>query len=135
MNLADAKIAKMDENDIGKEIVDAAIAVHREPDRDLVHIVENRVGQATVSKFEYANDALGRRTGREDTGSAFAAMAGQGQTRYAGSGTGPICMFLLYGFRPFRAGMFSGERGSQGVALGWRVVAPLARPDFQPEGL
>ncbi len=35
-----AKIAKMDENGIGKEIVNAAIAVHRELDPGLV----NRTG-------------------------------------------------------------------------------------------
>ncbi len=47
-----------------------------ETNRNLVDIVENTYGAAAISKFDYTNDAIGRRTGREDSGSAFASTQG-----------------------------------------------------------
>jgi RHS repeat-associated protein len=41
-----------------------------EPNRDLLTAVSNRYNGATVSAFDYLNDALGRRTARLDTGRA-----------------------------------------------------------------
>ncbi len=35
-------------------------------------MVENVHDTTTISKFDYTNDAIGRRTAREDSGSAFA---------------------------------------------------------------
>jgi RHS repeat-associated protein len=43
-----------------------------EPHRDLIAAVSNTFGGTLVSAFDYANDALGRRTERADSGTAFA---------------------------------------------------------------
>ncbi len=42
-----------------------------EPNRDLITEVHNQAQSATVSKFEYQNDALGRRSQRIDTASSI----------------------------------------------------------------
>ncbi len=44
-----------------------------ELDRDLIDYVENKAGStlATLSKYDYTTDAIGRRTARDDTGSEF----------------------------------------------------------------
>ena len=42
-----------------------------ESTRDLVDYVENRVGATTVSKYDYTNDTIGRRTGVQKSGTAF----------------------------------------------------------------
>lgn len=43
-----------------------------EPQRNLIDYVENKVGATSISKYDYENDAAGRRTARAQTGSAFA---------------------------------------------------------------
>ena len=43
------------------------------PLRDLVDQVENKVGGTTVSKYDYTNDTIGRRTGVQKSGTAFTA--------------------------------------------------------------
>ena len=42
-----------------------------ETQRDLVDYVENKRGDTVISKYDYVNDALGRRTDRTDSGTAF----------------------------------------------------------------
>ena len=42
-----------------------------ETQRDLVDYVENKLGETVISKYDYANDAIGRRTGRADSGTVF----------------------------------------------------------------
>ena len=42
--------------------------------RSLITSVENRFGETVISRYDYENDALGRRTSRADSGSAFAAQ-------------------------------------------------------------
>ncbi len=41
--------------------------------RNLIDYTENKVGATTVSKYDYTNDAIGRRTARAQTGTAFTA--------------------------------------------------------------
>ncbi|OGV75306.1 MAG: hypothetical protein A3K19_18495 [Lentisphaerae bacterium RIFOXYB12_FULL_65_16] len=41
--------------------------------RNLIDYIENKVGTATVSKYDYSNDQLARRTARAHTGTAFTA--------------------------------------------------------------
>ena len=43
-----------------------------ESGRSLITSVENRYGETVISRYDYANDALGRRTSRADSGLAFA---------------------------------------------------------------
>ncbi len=43
-----------------------------EAQRNLIDYVENRVAATTISKYDYTNDAVGRRTAVEKTGTAFA---------------------------------------------------------------
>jgi RHS repeat-associated protein len=43
-----------------------------EPNRDLITAVDNRTGASLISRFDYANDAIARRTHRIDSGSATA---------------------------------------------------------------
>jgi RHS repeat-associated protein len=47
-----------------------------EPDRDVLDIKENKVGSATVSKYDYEVNSLGQRITAGQTGSAFAAARG-----------------------------------------------------------
>ncbi len=47
-----------------------------EPDRDLVATVENSFGDAVVSRFDYTNDAIGRRTAIARSGAAFSSLSG-----------------------------------------------------------
>ena len=42
-----------------------------EPNRDLVTSIENKYGTTTVSKYDYSNDDLGRRTAMGKSGTAF----------------------------------------------------------------
>ena len=42
-----------------------------EPNRDLIAVVHNRYGDRTISRFDYANDEIGRRVARVDSGEAF----------------------------------------------------------------
>jgi RHS repeat-associated protein len=42
-----------------------------EPQRNLIAAVENTYGSAVVSRFDYANDEIGRRVSRADSGIAF----------------------------------------------------------------
>ena len=42
-----------------------------ETTRDLVDYVENKIGATTVSKYDYTNDTIGRRTGVQKSGTAF----------------------------------------------------------------
>jgi RHS repeat-associated protein len=59
-----------------KSSSDATLAtIHRkyEDSRDLVDFVENLAGSTSVSKYDYTNDTLGRRTNVVHSGSAFAA--------------------------------------------------------------
>jgi RHS repeat-associated protein len=61
-----------------KSSSDATLAtIHRKYDgnRDLVDFVENLVGSTTLSRYDYINDALGRRTSVENSGTAFTATA------------------------------------------------------------
>ncbi len=44
-----------------------------ETQRDLVDYVENKHGETVISKYDYVNDVLGRRTDRTDSGTAFGA--------------------------------------------------------------
>ena len=46
--------------------------VSYEPYRSLITSVENKHGSTTISRYDYENDALGRRTSRVDSGLAFA---------------------------------------------------------------
>jgi YD repeat-containing protein len=46
-----------------------------EPNRDLITVVENHAGADLISRFDYENDAIGRRTQRIDSGSATATNA------------------------------------------------------------
>jgi hypothetical protein len=41
-----------------------------EPNRDLITAVDNRTGVSLISRFDYLNDTLARRTQRLDTGRA-----------------------------------------------------------------
>ena len=47
-------------------------SVAYEPRRDLISAVSNLWGTSAISAYEYANDALGRRVSRADSGLAFA---------------------------------------------------------------
>jgi len=58
----------------GYQIGSLIRAVTYEPNRDLVDVVENTFNQTVLSKFDYTNDTVGRRTGRADTGDAFASQ-------------------------------------------------------------
>ena len=42
--------------------------------RSLITAVENRFGETVISRYDYENDELGRRTSRADSGTAFAAQ-------------------------------------------------------------
>ena len=42
-----------------------------EPARSLITAVENRFGETVISRFDYVNDAIGRRVSRVDSGQAF----------------------------------------------------------------
>ncbi|MCK6486670.1 MAG: hypothetical protein L6R00_21380, partial [Phycisphaerae bacterium] len=53
-----------------------------EPNRDLITSVENKWDSTTVSKFEYTNDALGRRTSVTVSGTAFTAAGTTGFDLY-----------------------------------------------------
>ena len=44
-----------------------------ESNRDLIDYVENKHNTTTISKYDYTNDALGRRTAMEKSGTAFTA--------------------------------------------------------------
>ncbi len=46
-----------------------------EPDRDLIATVHNRFGDRTISRFDYTNDAIGRRITRVDSSEAFSETA------------------------------------------------------------
>jgi len=52
-----------------------ATAYTYEPKRDLKTQVQNKFGSAVVSQFDYAYDAIGRRTSMKNSGIAFAASA------------------------------------------------------------
>ena len=52
-----------------------SVAFTYEPGRNAITSVENKVGTTTVSQFTYTNNALGQRTARSQSGSAFAAPA------------------------------------------------------------
>ena len=43
-----------------------------EPSRNLISTVENTFGETVISRFDYANDEIGRRVSRADSGQAFA---------------------------------------------------------------
>ena len=55
----------------GYDLGDFSREVDYESNRNLVDTVTNRVESTVISAFEYTNDAAGRRTGRDDTGTAF----------------------------------------------------------------
>ncbi|OGV77727.1 MAG: hypothetical protein A3K18_11815 [Lentisphaerae bacterium RIFOXYA12_64_32] len=44
-----------------------------EPNRNLIDYIENKVDTTTVSKYDYTNDQIARRTARAQSGSAFTA--------------------------------------------------------------
>lgn len=50
---------------------DISISKAFEAERNLIDVVENKVGTTTVSRYDYSNDASGRRTGRAQSGTAF----------------------------------------------------------------
>ncbi len=52
-----------------------AVAYTYETGRNAINSVENKVGTTTVSRFTYTNNALGQRTARSQSGSAFTAPA------------------------------------------------------------
>ncbi|NUQ48165.1 MAG: hypothetical protein HUU22_19295, partial [Phycisphaerae bacterium] len=54
-----------------------------EPHRDLIASVENKWDSTSVSKFEYTNDALGRRTSVTVSGTAFTAAGTTGFDLFA----------------------------------------------------
>ena len=56
----------------GYSISDFNRSVAFEAQRNLVSIVSNAYDNVSLSRFAYTNDAAGRRTNREDSGSAFA---------------------------------------------------------------
>jgi len=51
------------------------------PDRDLLDVIETKVSTATKARFDYAHDALGRRTSVAQTGEVFARYSGGGLVR------------------------------------------------------
>jgi RHS repeat-associated protein len=61
--------------------------------RSLITAVENRYGEAVVSRYDYANDELGRRTSRADRGLAFAA-----QPTYGDSATAEMPAYNAYSY-------------------------------------
>ena len=52
-----------------------AVTYSYEPGRNAIRSVENKVGATTVSAFTYTNNALGQRTARSQSGTAFAGAA------------------------------------------------------------
>lgn len=52
-----------------------SVAYSYEPGRNAITGIENKVGSTTVSHFTYTNNALGQRTTRSQSGTAFAAAA------------------------------------------------------------
>ena len=61
--------------------------------RSLITSVENRYGETVISRYDYENDALGRRTSRADSGSAFAA-----QPTYGDSATVAMPAYNAYSY-------------------------------------
>jgi hypothetical protein len=56
----------------GYSIGDFSRSVAYEAQRNLVSVVSNAYSNVSLSRFAYTNDAAGRRTNREDSGTAFA---------------------------------------------------------------
>ena len=76
----------------------------------LITSVENRCGETVISRYDYANDALGRRTSRADSGLAFAnpafdAYSYNGRSEVTGAqryhGTDVSDTSTVYGGRQF----------------------------------
>ena len=61
--------------------------------RSLITSVENRCGEAVISRYDYTNDELGRRTSRADSGLAFAA-----QPTYGDSATVEMPAYNAYSY-------------------------------------
>jgi RHS repeat-associated protein len=61
--------------------------------RSIITSVENRYGQTVISRYDYANDELGRRTSRADSGLAFAA-----QPTYGDSATVEMPAYNAYSY-------------------------------------
>jgi RHS repeat-associated protein len=81
-----------------------------ESGRSLITSVENRFGETVISRYDYDNDALGRRTSRADSGSAFAnpafdAYSYNGRSEVTGAqryhGTDVSDTSTVYGGREF----------------------------------
>jgi hypothetical protein len=81
-----------------------------ESGRSLITSVENRYGETVISRYDYENDALGRRTSRADSGLAFAnpafdAYAYNGRSEVTGAqryhGTDVSDTSTAYGGREF----------------------------------
>jgi RHS repeat-associated protein len=64
-----------------------------ESGRSLITSVENRYGETVISRYDYANDELGRRTARADSGTVFAA-----QPTYGDSGTVEMPAYNAYSY-------------------------------------
>ena len=61
--------------------------------RSLITAVENRFGETVISRYDYANDELGRRISRADSGTAFAA-----QPTFGDSGTVEMPAYNAYSY-------------------------------------
>ena len=64
-----------------------------ESGRSLITSVENRYGESVISRYDYQNDALGRRTSRADSGTVFAA-----QPTYGNPATAPMPAYNAYSY-------------------------------------
>ncbi|MFZ4397256.1 MAG: hypothetical protein ACOYOU_16695, partial [Kiritimatiellia bacterium] len=101
-----------------------------EPARGLVTAVENAFGSTVISRFDYANDELGRRTSRADSGSAFTV-----QPTYGNTATVPAPAVNLYGYNA-RSELTSAQRfwGSDPENPGAAVLGQQYAYSFDPIG-
>ncbi len=74
-------ISKVEIKDSGGTVLASSVKSY-EPQRDLISSVENNWGTTSVSKYEYQNDILARRTSVVRTGSAFTDTLGDHYEQY-----------------------------------------------------
>ena len=104
-----------------------------ESGRSLITSVENRYGETVISRYDYANDELGRRTSRADSGLAFAnpafdAYSYNGRSEVTGAqryhGTDVSDTSTVYGGRQFGYAYDPiGNRTSASETIGGETLA------------
>jgi RHS repeat-associated protein len=100
-----------------------------ESGRSLITSVANRFGEMVISRYDYTNDALGRRTSRADSGPAFAALP-----NYGDSATVEMPAYTAYSYNTRSEVTGAARRWGTPGASGDLVLGQQYAYEFDPIG-